>query len=95
METKIIELEVPKEISEVGEALGAVLKAVGVALEDGFQPGEDIPVIVTSAVANLGVALGGIQNVPREFMEDPTMAILGVINPVALGIKEVVKLLKK
>ena len=83
METKKIELEVPKEITEVGEALGSILSAVGVALQDGFQPGTDIPVIITSAIAQLGTAISGAQEIPGEFTEAPVMAIMGALTPVA------------
>lgn len=94
METKQIVLDCPKEVTEIGEALGAVLEAMGSALADGFQPGLDIPVIVTAAIAKLGGAIEGAGELPVEFKEDPTMFVMGALVPVAKGIKEVVSLRK-
>jgi len=94
METVKMEIESPKEITEVGIALGEMLKAMQIALKDGFQPGTDIPVIITSAIAHLGTAITGVQNIPDEFEVDPVMSVMGPLNPVALGIKEMLKLRK-
>jgi len=92
MQTKKIELEVPKEITEIGEALGTLLSAIGTSLSDGFQPGTDIPVIITTAIATLGTAVNGAQDIPAEFQEDSVMAVMGCLNPVAVGIKDLLKL---
>lgn len=88
------DVESPKEILEVGIALGAILRATGEALKDGFQPGEDLPVIITSAIAHLGQAIQGVNEVGNEFKEMPVHASLGLINPIMVGVAELIKLKK-
>jgi hypothetical protein len=94
MEKLKYSVEVPKEIHEVGLALGAILKATGNALKDGFQPGEDIPVIVMAAVANLGAAVSGLDKVGDEFKALPVEATTGLLLPILEGIAALINLKK-
>ena len=95
MELKKIEIEVPKEINEVGECLKGIMIAAGNALKDGFQPGQDIPVILASAFAGLMTAIADCQKIPEEFTTLPVAASLGVLLPVSQGIEEMIRNLKK
>ena len=94
MEYRTITISVPKEVSEVGEALGEIMKVIGQSLLDGFQPSQDIPAIVTATLMNLIKAIDGAQKIPDEFLTDPVVATLGIVNPALLGIKELIKLKK-
>lgn len=91
METKKLEIEVPKEINEVGECIKAILIASATALKDGFQPGQDIPVILASAFGGLMTAIGDCQKIPEEFTTLPVGASLGILLPVAQGVEEMIK----
>jgi len=90
METIKVELNCPKEITEVGLAIKQILDTTAIAIKDGFQPGSDIPIIMSSAFGALVTAIGGIQNLPEEFSYMPVMAALGVLIPVAEGIQSLI-----
>lgn len=94
METKTITVEVPKEIAEVGEALGEILKVIGQSLADGWSAADDIPAIVTTTLMNLVKAIDGAQKIPDEFINDPVLATLGIVNPALIGVKEMIKIKK-
>ena len=85
----------PKETYEVGYALGEMIRAIGAALKDGFQPGQDIPVIITSAIANLASAINGLDELPEEFVQEPVKAAVAIIAPLGDGVQDLLKSLKK
>jgi hypothetical protein len=86
MELKTLTLELPKETLEMGEAIQNILIATATALKDGWQPGTDVPVVITATIANLGTAVAGAQNIPAEFGEAPGDASLALIAPIAKGV---------
>jgi len=90
MEYKKLEIETPKEITEVGEALEGILEATASALKDGFQAGQDIPTIVIASIANLSTAIAGVQKIPEEVKSDPVMSTIGALVPVSKGIKALI-----
>lgn len=63
------EVEVSKEVSELGDAVLALVKAVKTSLADGWQPGADIPAILVACVGQLG-AVGAVSQVPASWAED-------------------------
>lgn len=71
MEKVTLSVEVPKEAHELAQALVNVVKASKSALKDGFQAGQDLPAILVAAVAQLPVALDGVQKLPEEAKVDP------------------------
>jgi hypothetical protein len=80
METIKREIELPKEMGELGMALEKMVKASKQALADGFQAGQDIPAIAVSAFGELTQALGGLQNVSAEAKADPgKIAVVGAL----------------
>jgi len=94
MDYKKLEIETPKEITEVGEALEGILSATSKALEDGFQVSTDIPAIIVSAIANLSTAISGVQKIPGEVVGDPVMSVMGALVPVSQGIKSLISKVK-
>lgn len=70
---KVVSL--PKEWSEVGDALVGVAVAVKAAKADGWQPGTDIPAVLMASFGPLAKALEGAQNLPVEAKESPAGAI--------------------
>lgn len=66
-----VSVEVSKEAHELGVGLVEVVKAVKLALADGFQPGADLPAIVVAAVAKLPPAIEGLDKLGGELAEDP------------------------
>jgi len=90
-----IEVEVPKEVYEIGQCVGNMLSAAGVALKDGWQPGQDIPVILTGALSGLMTAIDGCQKVIAEAKAKPFKLAQGVSIPVLDGAENLFESLKK
>ena len=61
--------DAPKETKEVKDALVAITKATKQALADGWQPGTDLPAIITVAAAHLLTAVDGMAKIPQEYQE--------------------------
>ena len=89
-EKKQISLEVPKEIYEVGEAIGALLESIAAHKEGGIQAGE-IPAIISESLLGLIAALNGASEIPAEVKEAPVEAIMGALIPVAKGVQKLLK----
>jgi len=70
METKTIEVQVGKETYELTSGIVGFIKGMKVALADGWQPGEDFPVILMEAVVNLIPAVQGADMVDDEAKEN-------------------------
>lgn len=65
-EVKKVEVEVSKEAHELGEGIQKFVKAARQALADGWQPGQDLPVILSSALSDLAPALQGAEKIAAE-----------------------------
>lgn len=63
------EVQVTKEFSELWEGLAEIVKACKLAIADGFQPGQDLPVIAVQSFASLTKAIGGLDQLPAEAKE--------------------------
>jgi len=70
MEKIKVEKEYPKEYYELLDGLKEVVKNSKQALKDGFQAGQDIPVIVTGSLAKLMTGLSGMEKLGDEWSED-------------------------
>jgi len=66
--TKTVEMS--KEMNELLVGVADVVGAVKQAMADGWQPGQDLPVIVMSAIAILPPAIQGVDQIKGEFAED-------------------------
>ena len=89
METKDINLTVSKETYELGIGLAEFIGQVKNALEDGWQPGEDLPVMLTSALSVLAPSLQGIEKIKGEYEDNPD----AFANAVAITGSEIFKAL--
>lgn len=90
METKRIEFDAPKEIYEIGEAVGALLQSIAVHKADGINANE-IPAIISESLMGLINAINGVSNIPVEFKEAPVEAVMGALIPVAKGVQALLK----
>ena len=86
MEKLKIEVEVPKEAYELADGLAKIVGSVKSALADGWTPGSDIPVIVTSSLTHLVPAIQGVDQLDDEAKADPA----GFSKALALGIADAV-----
>lgn len=88
MEKVKIELECAKEAFELGRALETLVIAVKDAMKDGFQVGQDIPVIITAAITQLPPALDGLGKLPEEMKstQEFANALYASLTPVIFGL---------
>jgi len=67
METKKITVELPKEGHELADGIADIAITALKATEDGWQTGQDLPVVVTSTVAELPTMVDGLDQLDEEF----------------------------
>jgi hypothetical protein len=84
-----ITVNVSKETYELGIGINKVVKAIKDAIEDGFQVGEDIPVIIAAAITELIPAIEGFELIPEELKADRQ----SFMNAVSLTTSELVETL--
>lgn len=72
------EVEIPDETAELIQGLVSFVESVKESLEDGWQPGIDIPVIMMKALNDLPSAIGGINKIGSEAKADPAAMIAAV-----------------
>jgi hypothetical protein len=65
-----ITVPVAKETYELGVGITKFIKACKGALEDGFEIGDDLPVIMASALGELLPAIEGVEKIKYEIVED-------------------------
>jgi hypothetical protein len=61
--------KVSKESYELGQGIVKFASAIKSALSDGWQPGQDIPLILTAAMTDLVPSFQGVDAVGTEFEE--------------------------
>lgn len=72
------EIELPKEASELADAIAGVFKAVKAASADGWQTGTDLPAVAVAAMALLPAAIAGLDQLGAEFKADKGKIILAL-----------------
>lgn len=70
MEKIKVEMELAKESAELAMGLGKFAAITQKALKDGWSIGQDLPVIMATALAELVPALQGAEKIPDEVKED-------------------------
>lgn len=70
METVEVKLQLPKESTELAQATKEFLLEMKKALDDGFQPGMDIPAAIQAAMTKLAPGLQGAGGIKTEASED-------------------------
>lgn len=75
METVKQEIALPKEAHELAAGLEKFAMAVKAALKDGFQPGQDIPPVLSSAIVDLIPAMQGVEVVKDELKAMPAEVV--------------------
>ena len=71
-------VQIPKETADLVQGLTGFIKACKKALSDGWQPGQDIPVLMAAAISNLGPALEGFDKIGQEAYDNPQAMITAV-----------------
>jgi hypothetical protein len=78
MELIKIEVEVGKESHELSTGLVNFLKDVQKAIADGYQPDQDFPIMLMSAVNNLIPAVQGMDQVDDEMRENKKAFVINM-----------------
>jgi hypothetical protein len=76
-----INVEVSKESYELSKGVGDLVLAIKACVQDGWQPGRDIPIIVSEIIGRLVPALQGVDKIKEEFAEDKGAAVLALTLP--------------
>lgn len=71
MQTVQVTISASKETHELAVGLGKLIKAIKTATVDGFQVGQDLPVIISSAITDLVPALEGATLISEEAKNTP------------------------
>lgn len=71
METKELVVVVPKAAGELAEGLKNLGLSLEKALEDGWQTGQDLPVVVTAVITELLPKLQEVKKLGEEGKLDP------------------------
>lgn len=79
MEKITKQIELGKEVSELADGMGNLVVASYIALKDGFQVSQDVPAMLTAAVVNLPVAMGGLEKLGEEWTTDEAAFILAFV----------------
>jgi len=64
-----VNLKVSKEAYELGMGIAKTITAIQSALKDGWQPGQDLPVLMQALMADLVPAIQGIEKLADESKE--------------------------
>ena len=70
MATLKVEVEVAKESYELGHAVVGLVNATKLALDDGWQAGQDLPAIGLAAYEHMVEGMKGAGGIPAESKED-------------------------
>lgn len=77
-----LEVEVSKEAYELSTGVKNCILSIRKALKDGWQPGQDMPVIFQAVIADLVPAVQGIDSLSLESKEDLSAFIKAFSLPV-------------
>lgn len=70
MGVKVISIEVSKETHELGQGIRSFVGHVRKALSDGWQPNQDIPVVLQAAFADLVPQIQDAEKISKEPSEN-------------------------
>lgn len=65
-----VEVEVSKEAHELAVGSKKVILGIKEALKDGWQPGQDLPVVLNAVLMDLVPAVQGVEKLGDEAKED-------------------------
>jgi hypothetical protein len=71
MEMKVIQVEVPAAVEKFSAELSNFVMAVEKALSDGWQPGQDIPAIISSSIQDLVPAISDLKGAGDDLKAAP------------------------
>ena len=85
MSKEQLTIVVEKEVYEMALNLRDFVGAVKQAMADGWQPGQDLPILLTAALTNLVPALQKINQIAPNLAEDK----VAFVKALTLGLEEI------
>ena len=86
MAIKTVSVDVAKETYELAAGVAQFLSALKEAVSDGWDTGDDLPIMLESAIKHLFPAMEGITGIGDEFKADPA----AVYKAVSVGLVDVI-----
>ncbi|MCP3873380.1 MAG: hypothetical protein GY699_09540 [Desulfobacteraceae bacterium] len=77
--------------TKIGMGIAAVMKATENALDDGWQPGTDIPTVLMGSYQALTDVIAEAKNVKGDIKANAVAATRGFIVPISEGLEEFLK----
>ena len=91
-----VSVEVSKQSHALAQSLADIVQVVRAALADGWQPGLDIPVIITQVIGKLGAGLQGLETLKDDYTaENAAATSLALLLPIMGVVDDIVKELGK
>jgi len=87
MATLDVTVTVSKETYELGQAVGQLVEATKVALADGWDTSQDLPVLMLEALRVLPPAVQGVDQLDDEMKANPS----AFAKAIALGVADAVE----
>jgi len=78
-----ITIKVQKETYEMGQGIYKIIQAAKQASADGWQPGQDVPAILMTVVAELVPMVGDMDKIPAEYKEDKAAFLKSMAVPMS------------
>lgn len=78
-----VQVACAKELYELSKGLADFVLDVRKAVADGWQPGADLPALLTSAVGRLVPAMQGVEKLKDEYAGSKKEFLLGALVPLA------------
>lgn len=91
MPKEMISIEIENSGYKLVKSFAKIGEAVKQALADGWQPGQDLPVIVTAAISELGTMAIAVPQIAPDAKED----LVGFIKGVNLGAYDIADIFVK
>ncbi len=79
MELKDVVVKVPSHVDAFGQELADFLLAVDKAMEDGWQITEDLPPIISAAIADLVPAMKEFKDAQADLTADVYDSVKGIL----------------
>lgn len=89
----IVELKTTatESCKNIGEGIANIMKATENALDDGWQPGTDIPAVLLQSINSFSVIMAEAKDIKPDFKAAPIAAARGILIPVSEGVEEFLK----
>jgi hypothetical protein len=86
-----IDVEVAKECYELSKGIADLVASIKASLDDGWQPGRDIPALISEVIGRLVPALQGVELLKEEVKEDKAAVVMAIVAPISEVVDSLLK----